>query len=91
MKTCVALLRGINVGGKNSLPMKELVKILELAGCRNVRTYIQSGSGRKRPGCSSNRQKLEHGPEASGNGRGGWNLICCVRGIGDILWFYDVE
>ena len=44
MKTCIALLRGINVGGKNSLPVKELVKTLEAAGCRNVRTYIQSGN-----------------------------------------------
>jgi uncharacterized protein (DUF1697 family) len=40
----IALFRGINVGGKNSLPMKELVEILEELGCRNVRTYIQSGN-----------------------------------------------
>ncbi|MCC6525664.1 MAG: DUF1697 domain-containing protein, partial [Polyangiaceae bacterium] len=39
----VALLRGINVGGKNKLPMKELVPLFEQAGCRAVRTYIQSG------------------------------------------------
>ena len=44
MKTYVALLRGINVGGKTSLPMKELVSILEDLDCRNVRTYIQSGN-----------------------------------------------
>ena len=44
MKTYVALLRGINVGGKHSLPMKELVAILESFGCENVRTYIQSGN-----------------------------------------------
>lgn len=43
-KTYVALLRGINVGGKGTLPMKELVAILESLGCRNVRTYIQSGN-----------------------------------------------
>lgn len=42
--TSVALLRGINVGGKNPLPMKELVRIFEAAGCSNVRTYIQSGN-----------------------------------------------
>lgn len=40
----IALLRGINVGGKNPLPMKELVRIFENAGSRNVRTYIQSGN-----------------------------------------------
>ena len=44
MKTYVALLRGINVGGKNALPMKELVAILEDLGSRNVKTYIQSGN-----------------------------------------------
>lgn len=40
----VALLRGINVGGKNMLPMKDLAAIFEYAGCREVRTYIQSGN-----------------------------------------------
>lgn len=40
----VALLRGINVGGKNSLPMKALVAIVEGAGGREVRTYVQSGN-----------------------------------------------
>ncbi len=42
--TYVALLRGINVGGNNKLPMRDLVTIFEKAGCRNVRTYIQSGN-----------------------------------------------
>jgi uncharacterized protein (DUF1697 family) len=40
----VALLRGINVGGKNLLPMKELVEIFVKAGCADVTTYIQSGN-----------------------------------------------
>jgi uncharacterized protein (DUF1697 family) len=40
----VALLRGINVGGKNRLPMAELTTFFERAGCRDVRTYIQSGN-----------------------------------------------
>jgi len=43
-ETSVALLRGINVGGKNKLPMKELVAIFVAAGCDDVRTYIQSGN-----------------------------------------------
>jgi len=42
--THVALLRGINVGGKNRLPMAALAEIFTAAGCRNVRTYIQSGN-----------------------------------------------
>lgn len=40
----VALLRGINVGGKNMLPMKELVGLFSAAGCGEVVTYIQSGN-----------------------------------------------
>jgi len=44
MKTFVALFRGINVGGRNMLPMKELVAILEDLGAEGVRTYIQSGN-----------------------------------------------
>jgi uncharacterized protein (DUF1697 family) len=40
----VALLRGINVGGKNLLPMKDLAGLFAEAGCADVRTYIQSGN-----------------------------------------------
>ena len=40
----VALLRGINVGGRNRVPMAELRDALERAGHRSVRTYIQSGN-----------------------------------------------
>jgi uncharacterized protein (DUF1697 family) len=44
MKTYICLLRGINVGGKNRLPMKELKALLENIGLQHVRTYIQSGN-----------------------------------------------
>lgn len=44
MNTYVALFRGVNVGGNSSLPMKELVVLLEDIGAKNVRTYIQSGN-----------------------------------------------
>ncbi len=44
MNTYVAFFRGINVGGNNPLPMKELVAALESIGARKVRTYIQSGN-----------------------------------------------
>jgi uncharacterized protein (DUF1697 family) len=42
--THLALLRGINVGGKAILPMRELSAIFTAAGAANVRTYIQSGN-----------------------------------------------
>ena len=40
----VALLRGINVGGNNRLPMKDLVAMFVDAGCEEVQSYIQSGN-----------------------------------------------
>jgi len=40
----LALLRGINVGGKNKLPMRDLSALFVDAGCENVRTFIQSGN-----------------------------------------------
>lgn len=40
----VALLRGINVGGKNMVEMKRLKTVFEDAGMASVRTYINSGN-----------------------------------------------
>jgi uncharacterized protein (DUF1697 family) len=40
--TILALLRGINVGGKNMLPMSTLEALFEALGCTDVRTYIQT-------------------------------------------------
>ena len=40
----VVLLRGINVGGKNKVPMASLKKCLEELGFRSVSTYIASGN-----------------------------------------------
>ena len=44
MTSYVAFLRGVNVGGKNKVPMKELRAVLDGMGYQNVRTYIQSGN-----------------------------------------------
>src|SRR4051812_17414186 len=38
------LLRGVNVGTKNSLPMAELRAMIEKAGGTEVQTYLQSGN-----------------------------------------------
>ena len=40
----LALLRGVNVLGKNKVPMKALADAFETAGFLSVRTYIQSGN-----------------------------------------------
>lgn len=44
MKSYAILLRGVNVGGKNKVPMAELKKCLEGLGFSNVSTYIASGN-----------------------------------------------
>ena len=44
MTIYVALLRGINVGGKHSLPMQDLRDVLAALGCEDTKTYIQSGN-----------------------------------------------
>jgi uncharacterized protein (DUF1697 family) len=44
MYTYVALLRGINVGGRNRLKMKDLASMLTGLGLHNIKTYIQSGN-----------------------------------------------
>ncbi len=44
MNTHIALLRGINVGGNNLLPMKDLSAMFADCGCSDVQTYIQSGN-----------------------------------------------
>lgn len=43
-QTWIALLRGVNVGGNDKLPMKQLVRELEVLGSVEVKTYIQSGN-----------------------------------------------
>jgi uncharacterized protein (DUF1697 family) len=44
MTTYLVLLRGINVGGKNKVPMAVLRELLEELGYRDVSTYIASGN-----------------------------------------------
>ena len=43
-QTYVAFLRGVNVGGKKTIRMKQLAEVLTAAGFRNVRTFIASGN-----------------------------------------------
>jgi uncharacterized protein (DUF1697 family) len=44
MNRYALLLRGVNVGTKNSLPMADLRAMLTKLGCADVRTYVQSGN-----------------------------------------------
>lgn len=44
MEKYIALLRGINVGGKNKISMPELKELFEQSGFFEVSTYINSGN-----------------------------------------------
>jgi uncharacterized protein (DUF1697 family) len=44
MQTFVALLRGINVGGRSMMSMPELRSLLTSMGLEDVSTYVQSGN-----------------------------------------------
>lgn len=44
MTVHVALLRAINLGPKNKLPMKDLAAFFTAAGAKDVRTFINSGN-----------------------------------------------
>jgi uncharacterized protein (DUF1697 family) len=44
MNLYIALLRGINVGGKNRIKMADLKHMFESLGLSRVETYIQSGN-----------------------------------------------
>lgn len=50
----IALLRAVNVGGNNPVPMTRLRELMEELGYRDVETYVQSGNvvftGGERPG-----------------------------------------
>ena len=44
MKRYIAFLRGVNISGKNKVPMEELKKGFEEMGFSEVRTYLNSGN-----------------------------------------------
>ncbi len=44
MKTYIAMLRAVNVGGQNKLPAAELKRLVQAVNFANVATYIQSGN-----------------------------------------------
>lgn len=44
MDTFIVLLRGINVSGRNKIPMRELCSLCTELGWQDVQSYIQSGN-----------------------------------------------
>ena len=62
MTTYIALLRGINVGGKNIIKMSDLKQVFENMGLCQVKTYIQSGNVlfKSKEGEAPLRKKIEY-------------------------------
>jgi uncharacterized protein (DUF1697 family) len=78
----VALLRGINVGGNNKLPMKDLASIFEKSECKNVVTYIQSGNVVFE--CSTNVAHLQNSVGAAIEKKFGFNPPLVLRQAADL-------
>jgi uncharacterized protein (DUF1697 family) len=60
----IALLRGINVGGRTMVPMAQLKNNFEHLGFQNVRTYINSGNVIFEAPLAMNPRQLESAIEA---------------------------
>lgn len=77
MKRYVALLRGINVGGRNRISMTDLRAVFEAEGYVEVDTYIQSGNVLF--SSAARRASLEGDVEAMLRRRLGLDLVVVVR------------
>ena len=77
MTRYVALLRGINVGGRNIVAMADLRAAFEAAGLQAVSTYIQSGNVLFE--CNGRRDSLEGDLEAVLERRFGVPLVVVLR------------
>ena len=75
----VALLRGINVGGRNPIRMPELVECFRDAGYEDVSTYLQSGNVLFSADHKKKAPKLEAEVEAMLEERFGTPLLVVIR------------
>ncbi len=78
MKTYIALLRGINVGGHRKVPMAELRELLTKIGLSNVKSYIQSGNVIFKV-AETNIQKIENSIQKSIVNHFGFEVSVMVR------------
>lgn len=84
----VALLRGINVGGKNKVDMKLLKEVFEQAGMNDVETYINTGNIIfMRDGLS--KSELSHMLEQAIHKAFGLEIKVIVRSLDDIQIIID--
>ncbi|MDP5081316.1 MAG: DUF1697 domain-containing protein [Winogradskyella sp.] len=88
MKTYIALLRGINVGGHKKVPMAELRTMLTDSGLQNVQTYIQSGNVIFQT-IEINKNVLEDHIYKAINDRFGFEVPVLVRTMDDLKTIFD--
>ena len=77
VETQIALLRGINVGGHNKIPMAGLKSLCEAMGWARIETYIQSGNLVFQSGLDS--KQLESDLEKAILDRYGFDISVIVR------------
>ncbi|MFE7131371.1 DUF1697 domain-containing protein [Streptomyces sp. NPDC057638] len=79
--TYAALLRGINVGGANKVPMPELRELLTELGHSSVRTHLNSGNAvfRTHADTTDDEAALAAALEAAIERRFGFSVACLVR------------
>jgi uncharacterized protein (DUF1697 family) len=84
MNIYIALLRGINVGGKNIIKMVDLKKAFEAIGLCEVKTYIQSGNVLFKSNEEEEplRKKIEHAIEAAF----GFSVTVVLRTAAELEW-----
>lgn len=84
MTIYTALLRGINVGGKNIIKMAELKKVFEDIGLIEVKTYIQSGNVLFKSNEKEEqlRNKIEQGIEKTF----GFSVTVILRTLKELEW-----
>ncbi|MEU4211660.1 DUF1697 domain-containing protein [Streptomyces sp. NPDC026206] len=90
MTTYVALLRGINVGGKKRVPMQTLRELLAGMGCAAVRTHLNSGNAVfTHPDAGA--EALAAGLEQAIEQELGLSVTCLVRESSDIRRVVDAN
>lgn len=87
----IVLFRGLNVGRANRLSMAALREALEGCGCRDVRTYLQSGNAVLRPPPDTTDAALASrlGEVVAADVPG--SIVAFVRSIGDLRAIVDAN
>jgi uncharacterized protein (DUF1697 family) len=88
VRTFVALLRGVNVGGNNMISMSELAECVKGLGFSDVRTYINSGNVVFRAR-ARNPRKLEQDIEAAIERRFSAGIRVLVRDLDQMRALVD--